>query len=342
MITKSLYSVLTPWYKGLYERIEAFRVSRILQRNHTVLNLVYDYNASPPTYGDLIAVIMLARYLKCRGAFINFIFLNDSFRKDWLVLDERTRELRMEEHYSLVKTLLSSDAEVSKMSYSQLVNEVNSKNLDSSNFVFFDRTLNRKPLYRSSWNLLNLIYRDKFEDDDDFLLTSYELRNSCNFNIPKQEFISWHCRKSNKESSQARNTREEEFFQVYFELEKLHPNKILLIVSDEHGCNYYRNLAAKENLKLLFSKDYSDSFLGDGFLILNSSFHFISRGGGIDMFSLFSNNPYQAYVNCISEKPWSEKKAHPWSNDMQLFYDINSLKDTYLPSDDLSFKKMVY
>ena len=187
---------------------------------------------------------------------------------------------------------------------------------------------------------MNLLYSTSKKNDKSFLLSAQDLEENVSLSDPPQKFVSWHCRKSNKESSQERNTRESEFYRVCHELIKLFPDRNLLIISDEKGCEYYKNLAQKKGLNLFFSKDYSKSFLGDGFLILNSHFHFISRGGGIDMFSLFSENSYQAYVDCVSEKPWSNTKAHPWSNENQAFYNINSLDITYLPSSNLKYTKL--
>tara|TARA_B000000475_G_scaffold254908_1_gene234218 strand:- start:1011 stop:2036 length:1026 start_codon:yes stop_codon:yes gene_type:complete len=341
MLKPNFQTFLSLLYKRVYERAESIKINASIKNNLTeTFNIVYDYKVSPPTFGDLMAVIMLSRFLMSTGAKIKFIFIDDGFRVDWFVLSEQNRAARLAEHLSLVNVLLGKEAEIVKIGFSDLLELISANKIRKSEVILFRRVIKRKPLYRSSWNLLNLLYNSSNKNDKSFLLSAQDLEENISLFDPPQKFVSWHCRKSNKESSQERNTRETEFYRVCHEMIKLFPDRNLLIISDENGCEHYKKLAQKKGLNLFFSKDYSESFLGDGFLILKSHFHFISRGGGIDMFSLFSENSYQAYVDCVSEKPWSNTKAHPWSNDNQAFYDINSLDVTYLPSSNLKYKKL--
>jgi len=58
-----------------------------------------------------------------------------------------------------------------------------------------------------------------------------------------------------------------EFINISDKLEALFSHHTIMVMSDSLGCSYFKALAERNNKTFLFSKDYSDTFLGDGVLI---------------------------------------------------------------------------
>ena len=74
-----------------------------------------------------------------------------------------------------------------------------------------------------------------------------------------------------------------------------------------------------------FSKDFSNDFIGDISLILNSDFYFQFRGGGISLIPIFSNVPYLliqdfAYINLPSKL-----QLTTYANGKQVVFNRNVL-----------------
>ena len=103
-------------------------------------------------------------------------------------------------------------------------------------------------------------------------------------------------------------------------LKKKYPCHLIMIVSDESGCDYFSKLTQRYNLNNIFSKQYSQSFLGDAALILKSDFIFQVRGGGIGVIPMFSAMPYEIVAPLANEIMWSKSKVLSFQNDSQLFF----------------------
>jgi len=92
-----------------------------------------------------------------------------------------------------------------------------------------------------------------------------------------------------------------------------------MIISDTVGCRYFSDLAHKHAYDVIISKDYSQTFLGDGALILKSNFFFQLRGGGISTFAMFSKIPYKLIQPLANETMWSKSKFTSFQTTSQLF-----------------------
>ena len=84
-----------------------------------------------------------------------------------------------------------------------------------------------------------------------------------------------------------------------------------------------KKLSKKKKLDLKFSKDYSNSYTGDGNLILNSNLNIQYTGGGISEFAIFSKVPYLHYATLYDFDtnfcPLNPKKYN-WQSDDQYKY----------------------
>ena len=60
-----------------------------------------------------------------------------------------------------------------------------------------------------------------------------------------------------------------------------------MIISDKVGCDYFREISKRSDMDCYFSKDFSETILGDGALILGSDYYFALRWGYFCLSYLF-------------------------------------------------------
>ena len=78
----------------------------VSQKNKTKIRkvkIVYDNRFSPPTYGDLFHIIMLARLLSLMVPNVYFVVYQGRNRHDWGFLDARSRQELELEQKELIK-----------------------------------------------------------------------------------------------------------------------------------------------------------------------------------------------------------------------------------------------
>ena len=279
--------------------------------------LVYDNLASPPTYGDFLCVILLAKFLILTGYKIKFYIIDSELREDWNDLNQKEIDLFLEQQLLLAKGLLNFNSiTIRRLKWQDLNNEL----IDSSkNILFKENIVNRHSIYNGCFNLLNKLLSDKSKIFLDKFLFNYN--DFLKFNKIKKvmnPYVTIGCRYSEKWGKE-RNLTEEEFIQIYLALSKIFPNHKLLVVSDDIGCQYFSNIAIDNGFDILFSKEYSNSFLGDGTLILGSDFYYQLRGGGIGLFAIFSIIPYHITAPLIHESMWLDKKLTSFQNENQTY-----------------------
>ena len=321
--------------KSALEKNEAMRIARGLQEGlFKKFVVVYDELASPPTYGDFLCTVMLARYFSATGLFVKFVIISGEFRKDWVNLNAEEKERRTSDYVDLARALLPpQSAEIEVSSWAKFDREVLGPEKADQCVIFERCVTHRNPIYNYAFNTINLLCVNITRSHlMKFLLSQEELLCHIGRVKPAQRYITWHCRLSQKVTSQERNTTEEEFLYICQILKGLFPSFDLMIVSDSFGCQYFKKLAREHNISCLFSKDYSAKFLGDAALVLGSEYHFALRGGGIDMFALFSQISYEIHMTFMNERAWSRSKANTWSSRNQLYKDIKWSLATFPPT----------
>jgi hypothetical protein len=299
--------------------------------------VVYDCLSSPPTYGDFLCTVMLARYFASQGIFTYFLILNGEYRGDWSNFKEDDIRQRVDQHLKLAKTLLNyKSMSVDTLNWKQFKERLNKGFYCEKDIIFRKNVLSRSVVYAHSLNTLNhLCYNSSPILLKNFLLTDDDFSKNTIFKTVLQPYITYHCRRSEKSTSLFRNTQDDEFIQVYFRLRELYPNHKILVLSDMVGYKYFKNLSEKNNFECLFSKEYSDSFFGDCRLLLGGSYHFTLRGGGIDMISIFSESPYEQFATPINDYMLDNGKATSWSTPAQFYTDIKGAPDIFLPSGNI-------
>jgi hypothetical protein len=322
---------MTVEYRFKYAEIMANIIISIIDKKPDKMIVVYDNSVSPPTIGDLLNVIMLARYLQLKGMHIVFYIVNDEYRSDWSVLSNREKEDFVNFQKELVAKFTSKlHIEIKVMNWLDYHANSIIHNLLGEYIVCDNVISQRTQLYADSFNILNfLIANEGPEIIDAFLLSKDEFKPA-NFkkSLPTK-YITWHVR-INKLWGTERNLTEEAFLNYENRLRIIDPSLNIILISDKDGCDHYMNIANKHNLKIYCSKDFGDSFFDDCYLILNADFYYQLLGGGIGMIPIFSSIPYEVVDRCTNEISWSYPQFTSWAHSRQnRYFDINEVKSPH-------------
>jgi len=328
------------WY--LKCRTELYEANEIINMiNNKMINevlIIYDFKVSPPTYGDFLFVVMLARYFIKHNFKVIFYIVNLEYRSDWKSMDDVMKNKFTDDQVTISNLLLNKSktkglARIELGNWSELETLINNLNYEDILIPFKQRVLSRKSIYNSCFNVINyLIAQEDKAFSNKFLFSFDEFKTNVNIDYPDFPYITLHCRYSKKWRKDS-NTSDKEFIIVANKLKSLFPNHAIMVVSDSIGCAYFKVLAKSNSINCLFSKDYSPSFLGDGSLILGSDYYFQQRAGGIGVFVYFSNIPCDYFTPMASENEWSDGKLTSWANDKQIIKKIDwNDKRIYLPT----------
>ena len=299
-------------------RSEAKIIDEAIRNNAKQVTIVYDNYVSSPTYGDFLYVVLLARYFVGNGIRTNFFISDGEYRRDWSTIIEAS--WFVDEQMKLAEALLSSSlVKIERLPWEIIQQRIYSN--ASNSFIPLSREVkSRKSIYNHCFNLLNYLLSDKEDDLLDQVLFSFEdLVQKVTVSPVQGSYVSWICRYSIIEWDRERNTTDEEFVSIYSHLRQRFPHCLIMVVSDMNGCEHFSELAHKNSMNCIFSKQFSSTFIGDGALILNSEFLFQVRGGGIVVFALFSRMPYEFSCPLVHERMWSKTKLTSFQSQSQLY-----------------------
>ena len=117
----------------------------------------------------------------------------------------------------------------------------------------------------------------------------------------------------------------EHFKKIIKTLKNNFPYHKIIIVSDKLNSTYFKKINNKNKFGCLFSKNFSNSVIGDGHIILNSDFYFQLFGGGMCVFPTFSKVPCLLnHKFCNSEVFFSNQKATLWQTKNQIITENKS------------------
>lgn len=301
-------------------------LKRLKSNNYSEVAITYDLSISPPNYGVVFYMAMFARYFLIKGKKVIFIIINSEFRDDWATLNKEEK-LNLEESFIEIPKVLFNNvafADIRLMSWGDFSTFLEQSKGDEAIFIpFKNRILNRKSVYPFVYNIINyLVTTEDINFLDQFLLSYKDIALNVSISVPEMPYITWQARFSNKWGME-RNCSEDEFANIYKSLKEIYPDRSIMLISDKIGCEYFKKLSDKYGFTLLFSKDFSTTFMGDVALILRSEYYFQLRGGGIGTSVLYTRVPYEIILklgNKISnEKEWSKGKLTPWATDKQIF-----------------------
>ena len=203
--------------------------------------------------------------------------------------------------------------------YKYFLNTINNDN-NTDIIIFKKEVLRNIMIVKYAFNLLNLLTKGANEEILKMWRLSISTNKESNFN---NKYLAWNIRKSNVLIN-LNNTRNQ-IVSFYNFLKLNFPNYDILILSDQNGTDFVKQISIENNFHLSFSKDIegNNSYLDDANLILKSNFYFQMAGGGMSTIAFFSNIPY-----LIFQKPSYEKESFKlgklnWSLNNQLFVSLH-------------------
>ena len=137
--------------------------------NHVV---VWDQLTSPPTIGDLIEVVMFARWIASQGRKVTFVVITGSYREDWNPIEYV--ELDRVQQQIIEALSIKLNITVKRCNWQEFLKlTIGDQNC---HVLFSYRVKRRKSVYSESLYLLNrLVARSRQVSDHDWLLDSHEL-----------------------------------------------------------------------------------------------------------------------------------------------------------------------
>ena len=295
----------------LHCKIEELKVLK----NKNKINLIYDFNISPPTYGDCIDSIFLIRLISSLGKKVGFKFIKDSYRKDWDYLNKNdfaNELINVASHLLPKKCQLNVYSEKDDLYIS---NNSNTHNLFFNQIPFFRN--NQIPVtYVKAMDLAFMLF--KYCSNQQFLLDKYTLQNVSDDFINKEKYVTIPLRYNTK-TAQSRNIGT-----LALDIIDLISNSLdakVMIISDLEGCYFYKKILSEKFKKNIFyCKDFSKSFIEDVEIILKSSFYLQYFGGGMLTIARISTIPY-LICNKYANHEFFLKKNYkfPWSNEKQKY-----------------------
>jgi len=309
--------------KSIEKKESEYILNALRTNKFNEIVIVYDLKVSPPTYGDFMYVVMIARVFLIMGKKVIFFVINSEFREDTLkaYTDSKEREDLIIRLLELPQVLLNSencDLQVVSWTTFNKVFDKYRKALHTL-ILFKEKVIERQPIYIHCYNLCNLLI--PFMNDEQtkkFLICKDEIVAKIKVEFPQKPYITWACRYSMKWGFE-RNNNEREFLDIYKSLRKKYPDKQIMIVSDETGCTYFKEISQKNNLTCLFSKDFSDTFMGDCALVIGSDCYFQLNGGGIGLAAIYSTIPYHIIGVPVHETVWKKNHIAVWANINQIW-----------------------
>jgi hypothetical protein len=273
--------------------------------------LIYNNNLAPQTFGDFLHFCFLVRFFKKKNILAKAILIKKKKINEEKIINKFNKNFRVQQIKILKKIGCLDRKEVI------ICKGINKQILrDTINFhlIFKKKIISNKKTYDKHFNLLTkLLKNEKKVFFEKFFLDKREF-NSIKF---KKKYISWNFR-YNPNWSEQYNFNEYEFLKIYKYIKKRFKNYSIMIISDIAGCNKAKQISKKNNLNLLFSKNYSKDFLGDVELILKSKFYLQFRGGGMLIIPIFTKLPYLiiSYMSYFNV-PFSKKKYISWQSSKQ-------------------------
>lgn len=316
---------LVPWIRSWYERLpfldlrrkryaqsEARRLLRHLVSDDPRFMVVFDCRITGLAYGDLLHILMVARFLERRGGQVAFVIVDTEPPHFLGDMNRHEIDCFIEDALAIARVVLDSRRSTAiRIPESELEEHLRPTN--SCRILFEEHTRTRRPFYRDAFNVFNQLMASATPAEHGAVLfVPNEFREYLPETYENRSYVTWHCRYSTRWDEE-RLTTDKEFVLGYRTLRDCFPGREIVIISDSEGCSHYSEVAKSLELgSLTFSKSISPSFLGDCALILGSEFFFCYRGGGILEVPFMSSMPFEIIAPVMNETMWDINHVGVW------------------------------
>lgn len=256
--------------------------------------LIYDFSISPKTYGDFFNSIILARFLETLNLSVHFCLIGStrsSTIEGGLSNDSGSVFMKELQEISIALTNATSvEVLVGDHADRRLMDVRNNNEF----IVFEDMVTSNKPIYTHLFDLLNTLLGSATEPQRMSTLLNSEDFEFVVLPQPENSFLSVPCR-LNQNWGEQRNLSKREFLKLIETIQQAWPGLMLMLVSDQAGCEHYRIIAESAGYYCYYSQDYAKNFLETGALVLKSKAWVQIKGGGSSVFPMFSKIAHLIY-----------------------------------------------
>jgi hypothetical protein len=301
-------------------------VSQFLEDPTQLFSFEYDNSTSPPTFGDLFQVLMLARYLSLSGLIIEFVFVDSGNRRsDWMALSRSEQDRFLTEQVDLARELLPPTVAIRVDESRHVAADCATR---SNSYKVLVHLLDQgRPIYPATPSLLHSLASSKQLPQPSGFLLDEDTEHLLVSPLPwvPGPYVAWHVRQGSWDP--ARDSTDAAMIRDFLELRQLFPSHSVMIFSTNNGIN--GALSALDHANLLGAMhDRGLAVTGQpvtGFsaaipFILGADFYFQRRGGGIAMVPIFSHVPY-LIISGDGNYYYGRKGSRlvPWANAQQRF-----------------------
>ena len=288
------------------------------QNPKIIVQLIHDNGCSPPTFGNYLETLLLARYLSIYGMNLEYILISPkALPIDWKVRGMNQNNMRafIKEQVRLAKLILPNSV---KFKRCEILKSSNSKII----FVLFKNMVRKKEINAISAIAIHYLMRlHKYGYIRKFLLSKKDYTKNLDM-LRGKRYICINFRKGIWDIE--RNNNLNLFISDLSNLSSIYPKHSIMILSDPISLfDLKKDVKFREKYKSLQEKRKNIIFQPEkGFtaaarIILGSDFYFQRSGGGLAMIPIFSKIPYffimreVAYLENIrkgtSLVPWAEQ-----------------------------------
>jgi hypothetical protein len=283
------------------------------------LNVYYDNANSPETYGDLFNVLMLARFLSMSGQKVTFTILDIKHAERWGYLTNQQQSRVVKEQVMLAEYLLPEEVRIvlvdsedkfRKENFELHTIEIGHKLL-SDGSAFFEA---------APYFLHCLVKKHDWRLPEKFLLQSDSKKDL------DPPFVAWHIRKGLYD--QRRDSSVELVQRDFAQLSTLFPGHTIRIFSDKNGLEHaFFALTGSSEVRAIWKNGVhilpqsATCFREAISEVINATFYFQRKGGGMGLVPIFSMNPYLQI--CPDVTNFYGKRGDslvPWATKNQIFH----------------------
>ena len=314
--------------RNLYIKKEAARLEQSLRSgNLQKAVLVYDHSVSPPSYGDFINVLMIGRFLVAHQVDVGLILTDSEFLDNFSRLLDQKKLYEFVEEEKRVAEALVAGIKIDVCTSQELKHLLSQREMEGQQVIFAEYVKKNLGIYNLAFDFTKLMLKNSRSDIKKLTLFSKNMNFVHSMELPTAKYVAFACR-WNKSWGQHRNMSTELFVNIVKLLSAEFPSFEIIAVSDRIGCDHFRSIANDYRLACSFSKDYSESFLGDVSLVLGSDAYVQIRGGGVGVIPLWSDLPFLFFGRVSSERSLLSRRTAQLRNRNQQF-----IVDFGLPSD---------
>ena len=308
-------------------RREISALMRVVNQDATMrTRLVHNNSVSPPTYGNFLEVVMLARYLALTGFEIDF-FVVDCLkgRPEWKSrgLGVSYEDEFVQDQIKLARLLLPESAVVHLVEHSEIANVCASS--ETAHTLFNLEVLREENITAQCVYLLHeLVVSSGSSLPLGFLLDRSQFSFSSNAEPRMRPYIAWHVRRGAWDHE--RDSVDSVLREDFSELRRRFPEHTIMLFSTESGTEYA--MEALSGLCGASDFDAGSPILerqpDNGFVsaipwVLGADFYYQRLGGGAGWIALFSHLPYLMVLGDVAyfEGIRKDCQVMPWARENQ-------------------------